>query len=1285
MAVPSWFNYTVYFQNKAADMGVDALELKALFEAAGYVVNDADSMYSHFLSYGNSEGISPNQYFSVSEYLYNKAADFYADLYGVDKTKSGWVDKVQVSEQMMQTMLNAMNQSGMSPWDHYVKYGAMEGVNPSTGFDASLYLAAKVASMNSGEGFDGRTDWTAAELLDILEEQNLTPLTHYLEYGVDEELGYTPTAVGVGQAGNTFLLTELRDTVYGTTANDQIHAQVDGDLSDGDYIDGGGGYDTLYATMGSESSAVQPMVFNVEKIVLQSQGVTTDVGSNYPAGTVHFDAGRVAGKVNSELYTSLYGSDQGLQYLANNDSRADLVVENVRSNTTDMTIGWYNADPGDVDFTVYFDSQYLKPESQSKSGTLNIELMDMKSANDTNSANPLKTNPYNVLKFTFTPNGGTATEVVLTLENYNDETNGGTAFTYTNLVAAINAAIVKAGYEGVISATLGNSFNASTSSTTGNETWSGTGNLVVLSTDSGSFTDPYWNATGVIPGDSAYRTIVRPDGETTCPLIVTDIDLDNVGRVQWTDLYQGCLPDEQIFGSEAGDLVVGAQDGRSGIEKFVVTVDQGSWLSSLSSTNNTLRAVTVQKGDINGDGFAGNKLPLANDTNVGSLFIGSSLELTADEMAHWTVRPALLSTDGLTDVKYFDATGYEGHLNIGAQLTAEGYAKYLHDVDGIDTVYSGYAPNGSFEYNLGTNNDILNMTVNGGMAADNDFVLNINANAGNDFINFAFTDITHNNVLDSSRLGKDSLGNVTGNGNVTINGGTGDDTVWSWGDGAVTVNGGDGVDAIYVGQLGDANPDTYNTNSINHSADHNAVWALNVDPNHKQIDFRDDGAQAHSNDFLSTTATTAFTALAAGQSGYSVYVSVDFLGFTGTYAIDGVTVSSTGAIGNVSNLAINAAIINAIKNDPTLSKVLVAKDGAGYGLIVESLIDGLMAAGDLDITFYAWNGNNATATTAVTENGTTNYVAALADAAVDVLMTTGQEYTTAPGGGAPSVLDLTFETATDLAIGDVITITIGGQTYSGTVAAGATNDAMLLDALGSATLVGSDPAVDLSDSWTFADDTGPVAGLIVATSVANDGQAGQITIVQTPVDLAVVSGSDKGTYSINRVEGGLGNDVIVLNAGSHVDDYTTTTADYDINDTLVISNLFGHDSIFNFDYGLDKVDATALGATAATQTTINVLNNAAVNLAVGATELTIAQGITAAGASWDSANNIGVLAVRIADNGGTATNTWQFFQINNANADTTIATDEIRSLGTMTFTDDDAAAIALGNTAGFFA
>lgn len=111
MAVPNWFDYKAYFNNKLAALGKgwDALDLKAAFEDAGYAY-DAGGMYQHFMDFGNAEGVSPNSWFNAGEYLYNKAAQHY-------NTSS-------VTPNHVTSMAKAMEGAGMSPWDHFHTYWA---------------------------------------------------------------------------------------------------------------------------------------------------------------------------------------------------------------------------------------------------------------------------------------------------------------------------------------------------------------------------------------------------------------------------------------------------------------------------------------------------------------------------------------------------------------------------------------------------------------------------------------------------------------------------------------------------------------------------------------------------------------------------------------------------------------------------------------------------------------------------------------------------------------------------------------------------------------------------------------------------------------------------------------------------------------------------------------------------------------------------------------------------------------------------------------------------------
>lgn len=206
-----------------------------------------------------------------------------------------------------------------------------------------------------------------------------------------------------------------------------------------------------------------------------------------------------------------------------------------------------------------------------------------------------------------------------------------------------------------------------------------------------------------------------------------------------------------------------------------------------------------------------------------------------------------------------------GTVNIGAQITSASYDKYLKDVDGVEDKNNS-ATNGDFSYKTGTGNDTVNMAVDGRVAGDNDFRLNIETNAGNDLVNFSFNGFTAN-----------QLANQMAQNNVSIATGAGDDIVKFWGDGAVKVDGGAGNDAIYVGQNG---------------ADHNAVWVMNSNADHWAI-YSDPmkGVQSLNNDVLSTAASFAYTGATAGES---LQVTVSFKGITVTANI-GTMNAATGS------------------------------------------------------------------------------------------------------------------------------------------------------------------------------------------------------------------------------------------------------------------------------------------------------------------------------------------------------------------------------------------------------
>lgn len=171
--VPSWFQPTVYYQNKLASLGGDWTQsaLDAAFLGAGYTL-DVGGMYRHFCDYGNGEGISPNALFDTWQYLRNKTAN----TFGV-KTPTD----VQIAE-----MAAAIAAAGMTLWDHYANHGWREGINPSDAFDANRYFVDKLTQLGSG--------WSWDTMIQAFFDSGLDPITHYYAYGMGEGLSPKPVS-----------------------------------------------------------------------------------------------------------------------------------------------------------------------------------------------------------------------------------------------------------------------------------------------------------------------------------------------------------------------------------------------------------------------------------------------------------------------------------------------------------------------------------------------------------------------------------------------------------------------------------------------------------------------------------------------------------------------------------------------------------------------------------------------------------------------------------------------------------------------------------------------------------------------------------------------------------------------------------------------------------------------------------------------------------------------------------------------------------------------------------
>lgn len=118
-------------------------------------------------------------YFNASEYLQNKTDALNAYREG---GHSNWTTA---------STLKAIQDAGMTVWEHFSWYGAFEraadggyGINPSSYFDLDRYYTEKIVQCRNVESIS----YTKQSLVDVFQGAGLNPLTHFAYYGYAESL-----------------------------------------------------------------------------------------------------------------------------------------------------------------------------------------------------------------------------------------------------------------------------------------------------------------------------------------------------------------------------------------------------------------------------------------------------------------------------------------------------------------------------------------------------------------------------------------------------------------------------------------------------------------------------------------------------------------------------------------------------------------------------------------------------------------------------------------------------------------------------------------------------------------------------------------------------------------------------------------------------------------------------------------------------------------------------------------------------------------------------------------
>ena len=840
--------------------------------------------------------------------------------------------------------------------------------------------------------------------------------------------GTQDAALGPVPSATSFNLSLGMDTLTGSAGNDTFTARILGSaatLESGDFIDGGAGTDTLFADMAGAAFSVTPETVRVENIVIRAQARASDTGDNNVAGEgrVNIDAERIVGASRFE----------------SNNSRADLIIEDVRilpsQITKDITIAFVQSDPGNVDFGVYFDQASLTSNRQSSS-TLTLDVIDIKGAISSAGVSPLLDSPYDGISFSF--NG----QLVVLQDNTINN-----AVTYAQLLTAVQGRLAANPLtNGVVTAALGGTFSVVDS----NSGQSVTGTSIVLSSNGGTFGIGNWIASQGVPALSNLYTNQTTVAASTQDLVTSTVLLDDVGR-----------------GSNGGDLVIGGlsvgeTSASRGVDRFEITVDRTSRLQNVDSTNNWLKEVTFKNGTINGDVSV-----IGNQGTVSSEGTGQSAPLPGAVAQH--------DIFGFNDVRLIDASAMVGRVTFDATVTSASFNKYILTTDtgpsaaGDNTSTPGTtAQFANFIYSGGANNDSITVQIDGAMAGSNstvmvgreDFTFRVNGGAGDDEIEVR--------IVESNQLGNAAnwYGNQKMLANVTIDSGTGNDTIRTPGAGDVIILAGDGNDTIYVDNAGAQviavtlpvasvgsailNTNSYAATPAGGSVAQNAVWVLNsyndvaaiVTPEAARnlLDIRSDANDSNNL--------------------YRATVTVSFLGLTKALELPSSTFRPT-------DLFINQRIKEAINSDFVLSKLLVAQDGPGSSLVIKSLIDGAFVAGDLTVAVTAATAANFSAGELASVAAAYNLVAPATTAAdVQAIFTAAlATFTTRADYGTTTNL---AGTATATAnFGELNALPVVGAnssfTSDNTITPGAGNDVIVLG-----TTVGGDALASSNDTVVYA-------------------------------------------------------------------------------------------------------------------------------------------------------------------------------------------------------------------------
>lgn len=908
-----------------------------------------------------------------------------------------------IAEVFLNLFNRAPDQAGLDFWSDAL-VGAINGTNSlSVG---EIILSIIGGAQNTAEGNDlttilnkieVATAWTdAAEAAEIDYTSNTAAQNSAKSIieGVTDD-GATVTAAkstidaffddGVEVDGDTILLTSATDVETGTDDNDEFLGYIQqnpfaggisNSLSSADRLDGGAGSDRLYAeltkefagvTSSNESSSrtdISPRLKNIEEIDLEARDDTED-GEN-PLDTIIVDAKNIT---DHEEIGSYY-------------SDGDLKIENLTTltssgnarNTSEITVTMdhtdnFNTDGDASDLEVLFDNDYLL-SGQEQQGQIFYFLLDEDAELEGNT-NRLNNIDVDGIRFTIDTGSG---PVDVTIEDIAANVAG----THQGFVNALQPRLQELIADGTLPAgttlTLDPTITDTTFLDDGSE--SETIPAIVLTSGDGSEVI----ATGFTRieepiGEYDVYGRFRSVNEVEDQPISVDLDLHKAGR-----------------GGEGGDVVIGG--------KFSNNVDDSDDVSIADGVN-VINVNVKGAGDNDPDGG------MTKPSNVGTI-TSTGLELreviiatdpmfaSGSTFASLTVRNGF-DQDTSNDVESGDlqlvnADAFLGDLTLG-DTDAINNAGRVTNADTITAQgggdvtlglrYDGTEVAQAYSVTTGGGDDVVDAILSGDALDYAGSSLNISTGAGNDAITVDFV-LTEDSAGDDSDNESSEQLNQAILDNVEIDGGAGDDVIDVDGVGNANIMGGAGNDVIYTDgdaelviiseEIVDDNgtpddpTDDIITPAVIQPAD-KAVWAFNFDAERVADGTSDDGIGGFAPDELPGEQLSL-----AYIGGATVTVTLSGAGIGGTLAAgggvmaedndddDGAVAFADGYEASVeinellngneyfgTQADINAAVMEAINDDPILSNLLSVSMGPNNTLIIASKTSGAFDASDLRI------------------------------------------------------------------------------------------------------------------------------------------------------------------------------------------------------------------------------------------------------------------------------------------------------------------------------------------------